>query len=219
MITFKPKQVTKTLLEVLPDRARDILEKRYGLGKDGETYTLEAIGQSYGITRERVRQIENYGIQSIQKSDEYKKQYDLFIEMQKLIDQLGGGVIAEHVLLDELSDDPLVRNHIYFLLVVGDPFYKNKENPHFSHRWYTEKKIAETVEEALKKVYKGLNPDDLISESEILSRFREELIDIADRHDEEALKRWLSISKQIDRNPLGDWVQIFELKVFVTTHT
>ncbi len=205
MITFKPKQVTKTLLEVLPDRARDILEKRYGLGKDGETYTLEAIGQSYGITRERVRQIENYGIQSIQKSDEYKKQYDLFIEMQKLIDQLGGGVIAEHVLLDELSDDPLVRNHIYFLLVVGDPFYKNKENPHFSHRWYTEKKIAETVEEALKKVYKGLNPDDLISESEILSRFREELIDIADRHDEEALKRWLSISKQIDRNPLGDW--------------
>ena len=205
MITFKPKQVTKTLLEVLPDRARDILEKRYGLGKDGETYTLEAIGQSYGITRERVRQIENYGIQSIQKSDEYKKQYDLFIEMQKLIDQLGGGVIAVHVLLDELSDDPLVRNHIYFLLVVGDPFYKNKENPHFSHRWYTEKKIAETVEEALKKVYKGLNPDDLISESEILSRFREELIDIADRHDEEALKRWLSISKQIDRNPLGDW--------------
>ncbi|MAQ59387.1 hypothetical protein CL638_01595 [bacterium] len=205
MITFKPKQVTKTLLEVLPDRARDILEKRYGLGKDGETYTLEAIGQSYGITRERVRQIENYGIQSIQKSDEYKKQYDLFIEMQKLIDQLGGGVIAEHVLLDELSDDPLVRNHIYFLLVVGDPFYKNKENPHFSHRWYTEKRIAETVEEALKKVYKGLNPDDLISESEILSRFREELIDIADRHDEEALKRWLSISKQIDRNPLGDW--------------
>lgn len=205
MITFKPKQVTKTLLDVLPERARDILEKRYGLGKDGETYTLEAIGQSYGITRERVRQIENYGIQSIQKSEEYKKNYDLFIEMQKLIDQLGGGVIAEHVLLDELSNDPLVRNHIYFLLVVGDPFYKNKENPHFEHRWYTEKKIAETVEEALRKVHKSLSPDDLVSESDILNRFREELIDIADRHDEEALKRWLSISKQINRNPLGDW--------------
>ena len=68
MISFKPEQVTTTLLEVLPDRARDVLEKRYGLNKDGETFTLEAIGQSYGITRERVRQIENYGIQSIQKS-------------------------------------------------------------------------------------------------------------------------------------------------------
>ncbi len=205
MITFKPKQVTKTLLDVLPDRARDVLEKRYGLGVDGETYTLEAIGKSYGITRERVRQIENYGLQSIQKSDVYKKHYELFIEMQKLIDQLGGGIIAEHVLLDELSTDASVRNHIYFLLVAGDPFFKSKENPHYSHRWYTERKIADTVEKALKNVHKGLDKDALVSESEILERFRNELIEIADKHDEEILKRWLLISKQIGRNPLGDW--------------
>ncbi len=205
MITFKPKQVTKSLLEVLPDRARDVLEKRYGLAADGETYTLEAIGKSYGITRERVRQIENYGLQSIQKSEVYKKHYDLFIEMQKLIDQLGGGIIAEHVLLDELSQDASVRNHIYFLLVVGDPFFKSKENPHYSHRWFTERKIADTVEKALKNVHKSLDKDALVSESEILERFRNELIEIADRHDEETLKRWLLISKQIGRNPLGDW--------------
>jgi Sigma-70, region 4 len=205
MITFKPKQVTKTLLDVLPDRARDVLEKRYGLGADGETYTLEAIGKSYGITRERVRQIENYGLQSIQKSDVYKKHYELFIEMQKLIDQLGGGIIAEHVLLDELSTDASVRNHIYFLLVVGDPFFKSKENPHYSHRWFTERKIADTVEKALKNVHKSLDKDALVSEAEILERFRNELIEIADKHDEETLKRWLLISKQIGRNPLGDW--------------
>ncbi len=205
MITFKPKQVTKSLLEVLPDRARDVLEKRYGLGADGETYTLEAIGKSYGITRERVRQIENYGLQSIQKSEAYKKHYDLFIEMQKLIDQLGGGIIAEHVLLDELTTEPTTRNHIYFLLVVGDPFFKAKENPNYSHRWYTERKIADTVEKALKNVHKSLEKDALISESEILEMFRNELIEIADRHDEETLKRWLLISKQIGRNPLGDW--------------
>lgn len=205
MISFKPKQVTKALLEVLPERARDVLEKRYGLGKDGETYTLEAIGQSYGITRERVRQIENYGIQSIQKSEVYKKHYDLFIEMQKLIDQLGGGLIAEHVLLDELSSDSTTRNHLYFLLIVGDPFYKSKENPQYTHRWFTERKVADAVEKALKNVYKNLNPDELVSEHEIVNRFRAELVDIATDHNEEVLKRWLSISKQIDRNPLGDW--------------
>ncbi len=205
MITFKPKQATKSLLEVLPDRARDVLEKRYGLGKDGETYTLEAIGKSYGITRERVRQIENYGIQSIQKSEAYKKHFDLFIEMQKLIDQLGGGVIAEHVLLDELSSEPSMRNHIYFLLIVGDPFYKSKENPHYEHRWFTERKVAEMVEKALKNVHKGLERDALISESEILNRFKTELIEISGEHDEEILRRWLNISKQIGRNPLGDW--------------
>lgn len=205
MISFKPKQISKSLLEVLPERARDVLEKRYGLGGDGETFTLEAIGQSYGITRERVRQIENYGIQSIQKSEVYKKNYDLFVEMQKLIDQLGGGLIAEHVLLDELSNDPVVRNHLYFLLVVGDPFYKSKENPQYTHRWFTEKKIADSVEKALNNVYKNLNSDELVSENEIINRFRVELAEIAENHNEEVLKRWLSISKQIGRNPLGDW--------------
>ena len=205
MISFKPKQITKTLLEVLPDRARDVLEKRYGLGADGESYTLEAIGQSYGITRERVRQIENYGIQSIQKSDVYKKHYDLFIEMQKLIDQLGGGVIAEHVLLDEISKDVDTRNHLYFLLIVGDPFYKSKENPNYSHRWFTERRIADSVEKALRNVHKGLNRDELVSETEIISRFKTELAEMAESHNDDVLKRWLSISKQIGRNPLGDW--------------
>lgn len=205
MISFKPKQITKTLLEVLPERARDVLEKRYGLGKDGDTFTLESIGQSYGITRERVRQIENYGIQSIQKSDVYKKHYELFIELQKLIDELGGGVIAEHVLLDELTNDPLTRNHLYFLLVVGDPFYKSKENPHYAHRWYTESKVADQVETALRNVHKGLNRDELVSESEIINRFRNELSDIVADHNEDVLKRWLKMSKKIGRNPLGDW--------------
>lgn len=205
MISFKPKQVTKSLLEVLPERARDVLEKRYGLGKDGETYTLESIGQSYGITRERVRQIENYGIQSIQKSEAYKKQYDLFIEMQKLIDQLGGGVIAEHVFLDELTSDPTTRNHLYFLLIVGDPFYKSKENPQYAHRWYTERKVADKVEGALRGVHESLNRDELVTESEIINRFRTELAEVAAEYNEEILKRWLKMSKQIGSNPLGDW--------------
>ena len=91
MISFKPKQITKSLLGVLPERARDVLTKRYGLGPTGETSTLESIGQAYGITRERVRQIENYGIQSIQKSEEYKKIKDARIakikEEQAIIDK------------------------------------------------------------------------------------------------------------------------------------
>ncbi|MEZ4104543.1 MAG: sigma factor-like helix-turn-helix DNA-binding protein [Candidatus Paceibacterota bacterium] len=204
MISFKPKQITKALLGVLPERAADVLTKRYGLNTEGQTSTLEAIGQSYGITRERVRQIENYGIQSIQRSEEYKKHYDLFIEMQSLIDKLGGGMIAENVLLDELTNDPIIRNHIYFLLVVGDPFYRGKENSDYTHRWFVERKVADNVEKALKKVQSTLSTDELITEQEILNRFREHLAEVG-QDDENVLRRWLLISKQIGRNPLGDW--------------
>ncbi|MCA9365576.1 hypothetical protein KC723_01660, partial [Candidatus Kaiserbacteria bacterium] len=162
MITFKPKQVTKKLLSALPERARDVLEKRYGLGPDGESYTLEAIGQSYGITRERVRQIENHGIQSIQKSKVYTEFEELFNELKSHIEQLGGGIIAEHVLLDELSSDASTKNHLYFLLVVGDVFYKGKENGQYKHRWFTEKKVAELVEKGLRNVYQSLDRDELV---------------------------------------------------------
>jgi len=105
MITFKPKQITKKLLATLPNRAKDVLEKRYGLGTDAEAFTLESIGQAYGITRERVRQIEGYGISSIQKSDSYQEYKPIFDELHKLVAELGGGVIAEAHLLDLLSSD------------------------------------------------------------------------------------------------------------------
>ena len=205
MISFKPKQVTKKLLSALTDRAKDVLEKRYGLGKDEETCTLESIGQTYGITRERVRQIENYGISTIQKSATYKEFEPVFQELQAIISTLGGGLIAEHILLDEITKDPSVRNHVYFLLIVGIPFYRSKENTSYTHRWYTEKKIADMVEKTLAKLHTNLKREDLVSEEEILKRFKDELIEIADKHDEVILKRWLQISKDIAANPLGEW--------------
>ncbi len=205
MITFKPKQVTKKLLSVLSDRANDVLEKRYGLGKDAEKATLESIGQTYGITRERVRQIENYGLQSIQKSEVYKEFQGIFDELHKVIQELGGGLIAENILLEEITPDPVLRNHIYFLLILGHPFYRSKENPSYTHRWFTEKRIAEMVEKGLKNVYESLERDELVSGEEILARFKNELLELADKHDEKVLMRWLQISKDIGSNPLGEW--------------
>ena len=58
MLSFSPKLVTKELLLELPDRSRRVLIDRFGLSQKGEQRTLDAIGQEYGITRERIRQIE-----------------------------------------------------------------------------------------------------------------------------------------------------------------
>ena len=62
ILSFNPKQVVKKLLGALPVRAQDVIVGRFGLNQSGDEMTLEAIGQKYGITRERVRQIENYAI-------------------------------------------------------------------------------------------------------------------------------------------------------------
>ena len=60
------------MLSALPDRARDVLEKRYGLGKDVDVFTLESIGQTYGITRERVRQIKEKAIRRLKHTSRSK---------------------------------------------------------------------------------------------------------------------------------------------------
>jgi RNA polymerase primary sigma factor len=51
------RDLLQDVLEDLPPREVRILQMRYGL-VDGETYTLEEVGQKLGVTRERVRQIE-----------------------------------------------------------------------------------------------------------------------------------------------------------------
>jgi RNA polymerase primary sigma factor len=45
------------MLDELTDREREVLEKRFGL-RDGQSRSLEEVGEALGVTRERVRQIE-----------------------------------------------------------------------------------------------------------------------------------------------------------------
>jgi hypothetical protein len=131
-LTLKPKQVVKALLKSLPDRAQEVIIKRYGLGKESGKMTLEAIGKTYGITRERVRQIENYAISNIQKSKEYEAQVAAFKELEEMMSKMGG-VMAEEDLLDSVSKDASIQNHVYFLLVLGRAFKWQKEDEHFRY--------------------------------------------------------------------------------------
>ncbi|HJN62967.1 MAG TPA: sigma factor-like helix-turn-helix DNA-binding protein [Candidatus Paceibacterota bacterium] len=204
-ITFKPKQVTKRLISILPERSRDVLEGRFGLGKNKEKLTLEAIGGIYGITRERVRQIENHALNTIAKSDLYGEHDEIFVELKDLIDFLGG-VVSEDDFLSYVTNNTETQNHINFLLVLGDPFKKKREDYEFKHRWYVDNVLSDKVHDSIRKIYKNLSNQDLVSEADIINSFFGYIKDVSDKYKkEEIIKRWLSISKKIDKNPLGEW--------------
>ncbi len=204
-IIFKPKHVTKKLLSVLPDRGRDVLIKRFGLGSDTNKMTLEAIGGIYNITRERVRQLENFALDSIRKSDVFNENKSAIEDLEKLIYSLGG-VVDEEYLLECISKDRSTQNNILLLLVLGSPFRKEKENVNFKHRWIVDEEIADKVHKAIKDLYSSMSKEDLISENDIVSSFLEHLKDISDKYkNEEIIKRWLYLSKTIGKNPLGEW--------------
>lgn len=64
-IDERVKEELNDVLSLLSDRERDIIECYYGMNTDFESMTLEAIGEKFGITKERVRQIKEKAIRKI----------------------------------------------------------------------------------------------------------------------------------------------------------
>lgn len=205
-LTIKPKSVVKRLLSVLPERAQNVLISRYGLGKTTTPVTLEAIGKEYGITRERVRQIENYALSMIRKSEAFVAEQDAFTALHDVIASMGV-VVSEDELLETLAKDASTRNHIHLMLVLGNTlFTKEKETEEFRHRWHIDQDLADKVHNSLRRLYDTLDDDELVDEAALIDTFLRELQEVNhELKDEQILKRWLLLSKSIDKNPLGEW--------------
>ncbi|PIZ78782.1 MAG: RNA polymerase sigma factor RpoD [Parcubacteria group bacterium CG_4_10_14_0_2_um_filter_41_6] len=65
----------KEAIEKLTAREQKILQMRFGLS-DGIAHTLEEVGQEFGVTRERIRQIEAKALEKIQEADNMRKLND-----------------------------------------------------------------------------------------------------------------------------------------------
>ncbi len=63
------KEHVNVMLDILTPREQKILKMRFGL-EDGRTHTLEEVGQEFGVTRERIRQIEAKALAKLRKNRE-----------------------------------------------------------------------------------------------------------------------------------------------------
>jgi RNA polymerase primary sigma factor len=63
-------------LDVLPERERQVIELRYGL-RGHEPLTLEEVGRAFGVTRERIRQIENNTLKKLKQLPEAQRLREL----------------------------------------------------------------------------------------------------------------------------------------------
>lgn len=204
ILSFKPNIVTGNLVSCLKDRTRDIVGQRFGFNSD-RGKTLEAIGQKYNITRERVRQIVDFALNSIKQSQTIESAQPAFSEIKDAIDRKGW-VLSEKELLDYLADEPVFKNHIFFLLVLGDDFMRFKEDDEFHHRWTVDEKSAEGIHQALRHIHQEIKEEKVIPEKEIISLLRKEVENLIKREvTDEIIRSWLNISKIIDSNPLGEW--------------
>jgi len=64
------------VLDALPERERQVIELRYGL-RGHEPLTLEEVGRAFGVTRERIRQIENNTLRKLKQLPEAQRLREL----------------------------------------------------------------------------------------------------------------------------------------------
>ncbi|MFA6436406.1 MAG: sigma factor-like helix-turn-helix DNA-binding protein [Candidatus Gracilibacteria bacterium] len=91
------KEIVEKLLLVLSEKERYIIQHRFAIGMDSRK-TLEAIGKHFGVTRERIRQIEKNAFRKL-KRNAFNTQLKMINEVAKGIIKKHGGLLIETKLI------------------------------------------------------------------------------------------------------------------------
>jgi len=197
---FNYQKICLELISDLSQRQNEVILRRFGL-RGGERATLESIGRDFGITRERVRQIEEDGLDRIKpKTKKYQKIFQQFKQNLKRF----GDLRKENLLLAELGGKNW-QNQIYFLLNLDKNFKRNGEADEFYSFWLTNPNSLGKAKETLNSLYQKFGETQKpLNLKEILPLF-----DLKSS----VLESFLDISKKIQKNKEGlyglkDWPEI-----------
>ncbi|MFH1780704.1 MAG: sigma factor-like helix-turn-helix DNA-binding protein [Candidatus Nealsonbacteria bacterium] len=132
------------LLKGLPERTEDVLSRRFGL--KGEKETLEEIGEHYGITRERVRQIQDDGLRILEHRSQSPECQKIFKGFNQRLEDFGS-VKKEDALLSDLGRGK--EHYVYFLLTISKQFQRFGETEDFHTFWATNQNAFLNAKKAL----------------------------------------------------------------------
>ena len=214
MLPMYPYKVAETLLAGLPKRAATVLEKRFGIGKNTRKHTLEAIGKTYGITRERVRQIEQDGITRIKKSQVHQDLGSVFIVIEDYIKRMGG-LVSEESLVSYFDTDKKSANAIRFLLELIPGIHYRQENATFYPRWTIDNHLADRIQNILEATAKDvyLYKNTVPYEELVALLGRNGTTAGADAMSTAAVTSFLEVSKKLGKNYFGEWGHVSSARI------
>lgn len=210
------QKICSNLLGGLQERTKDVLLRRFGLNPPaggGGRETLENIGQSYGVTRERVRQIEEDGMERLKRPEVLKAAAPVFDFFQNHFKNQGG-LKREDILLNDLGQNKF-KNQVFFLLTLGDPFFRYGETKEFYPFWTTKPDLVQIAQEVINYFISAFQKESKpLLKTEFFEIEKRELRDKLGRQiNLEFLVSSYEIAKKIEENPFGeigltDWPEI-----------
>lgn len=203
-------QETKNLINLLNKREQDVLVRRFGLfNKQKET--LDSVGKIYNITRERVRQIQDHGLnvlknKALPSNVKFGKYFSL---INQKIDDLGG-FVKEESLLNNLKQKEEDKNYLNLLFVLNKNIHYLKENNNFHPRWVFQNKrdLMSKIETAINNLTSLVPQSEVISFEEMIKLFQGKLKQSLGNEmpqNKNILSSWIETSKLLDKNIFGEW--------------
>lgn len=181
--------VQRAIGQLSNQRTREILNLRFGL-RTGRKSTLEAIGQKYGITRERVRQVENVALSDLKKPEFAGVLKPAFKSVDNFLDK-EGGIVKEARLLDQLAQTDKThpaRGAVFFVLTMGEQYQRFADSDKFYSVWSNSKsafdKASGLIDVVIQKIDKPIALNNILKivrevDSKVSTRILNSYLDAA----------------------------------------
>lgn len=223
---FNPVLVLNTLLSRLSEKEKEVIKKRFGLY--GQKYTLEEIGKEYGITRERVRQIENLSIKKLKELEELK---DDIQKAERVVTQLidnHGGIMEESYFLENIlsyleNAEDNIDNAMLFLAeyIFSDNVVKIKSDKIFHPVWQSgladflsTKEVVSQIIGIIQSYNKPMKLEDILSafkQSDFYQQNKEKIIsntsflEVSEEDVDKIIESYMRTSRQLKPNLFNEW--------------
>lgn len=207
LASTRPHKIVSQIVNSLKSRERDIILARYGLTSAQSTKeTLEEIGKRFGVTRERVRQIENATLKKINKK--YNAQIKPVIkDITNYLDSFGGVAeiedLAQHLKLSAVgAEAELERRALRLIMSVHDKITLLRKYPLFKEGWMAKElsqKLLTDIQAEIKLVLENIRES--LAESDLVAKVVEKLPNI----DRALIAGVLRIDPAVSLDNKGKW--------------
>lgn len=211
--SFVPSETFSDLAKSLSEKEHDILRRRFGLhGKDSET--LEEIGKLYAVTRERIRQIENSGVQKILHAKMFRETIAPVERLLMTVLNTHGGVMEEQQFFQETlshgGNTPQEQRALTFVLakLLRHRFVYHARDEHLRACWKLKAQSLDLVRDVITELVTIVSErKQPISRPEFLRAFR--VGPLFQRHatvfTDEVVSSYLHLSTTLSHNPFGEY--------------
>ncbi len=210
---LNPYEIIIKLGQGLSPREREVIHLRFGLGKNPKPQTLDAIGQQYKITRERVRQIEASALRKLRQADEREGLVGPLGVVSRRVLEQHGGLMPEEMGLDRvLGQQSSVREQRAAALMLIDKLVDEVERLRYRDELHPSWRLAATTWEFIEKTLGALHSvittlgepktmEDILTAVKGHAHYQEH----GDKLSDDAVESYMRASNKLRMNPYGEW--------------